>query len=76
VATHPDSDAIVVAASGMRHLLLRVGEDEPEGARLEHERATEVGPGWWRVNPFDRGVSRAATAVELPRWFNAAIDHP
>jgi hypothetical protein len=75
VGTPPDSDIVVVAASGMLRLLFRAGEDEPAGARLERERATDLGPEWWRVNPFDREVSRAATALELPRWFTTALDH-
>jgi hypothetical protein len=71
VATPADRDLIVVAASGMQHLLLRVRE-VPEGVRLEHEAATELGVGWWRVNPFDAEVSIPDTACELQRWFSAA----
>ena len=72
VATPRDDDVIVAAATGMQSLLLRVGDEPPDGARLGHEPVPEAGPGWWRVNPFDAEVSRANTAIELQRWFGAA----
>jgi hypothetical protein len=71
VATPADRHLIVVAAAGMRELLLRVNE-VPDGARLEHELATELGTGWWRVHPFDPDVSSPDSAAELQRWFSAA----
>ena len=71
VATPHGSDVIVVAASGMSRLLIRVN-DVPEGACLAHHSAPQVGPDWWHVNPFDRDVSIPDTAAELQRWFSAA----
>jgi len=71
VATRADSDAVVVAASGMQMLLIRVAQ-VPVGAELHHEEARELGPDWWWVNPFDSSVPIAATKVELQRWFTAA----
>jgi hypothetical protein len=71
VATPADRDLVVVAAAGMRELLVRVDE-VPDGARLEHEAAAELGAGWWRVCPFDAEVSIPDTAAELQRWFSAA----
>lgn len=72
VATPSDRDVVVMAASGMRWLLVRVGDAVPDGARLAHEEAPELGPGWWRVNPFDPAVSRDDTATELQRWVSLA----
>jgi len=72
VATLRDGDVVVLAASGMRWLLVRVGDAVPQGARLDHEEAPELGPGWWRVNPFDPAVSRDDTATELQRWVSLA----
>ena len=71
VATPADEDVVVVAASGMRSLLIRVAE-VPEEARLSHERAPDLGSDSWRVNPFDPDVSTPRTAEELQRWFAAA----
>jgi hypothetical protein len=72
VATAPDDDQIVAAASGMRWLLIRAGDEAPTAVRLAHDAAPDVGPEWWRVYVFDPEVSRRDIDTELQRWFDAA----
>ncbi len=74
-ATSVVNDVVVVAATGMRALLIRTAA-APPGARLGHEQATDLGADWWRVNPFDADVSIPDTADELQRWFTAASQWP
>ena len=61
--------AVVAFATGMRLLALRV-ESPPDGARLEPEPLTDLGPRWWAVNPFAAEVSIPDTATELRAWFS------
>ena len=69
VAVRGDGEVVAYAVS-MRDLVLHV-DAPPDGARLEPERLDEIGPRWWRVNPFAADVSIPDTAAELRRWFAA-----
>ena len=73
VGTAKGANRIVVAAWSQSALALRVGREPPE-ARLSHELAGDLGPGWWLVNPFDPEVSIPDTEADLRRWFTAARD--
>ena len=70
-ATVRSSDTIVIAASGMRNLMIRSG-GRPEGARLTATPLPNLGSGWWRVTPWDVEVSTGDAERELDSWFALA----
>jgi hypothetical protein len=64
-----DDATIVGVAYGMSELVLHVSE--PPGSRLPHRRDPDLGPGWWRVAPWNVDVSIPDTQLELRHWFSA-----
>lgn len=73
VATASGSDLIVAAAFDQHALLLRVGSGPPPNTSVRHDPVPDLGPEWWRVNPFDASVSVTDLEAELTRWFAAAV---